>query len=177
MKSLATFPFPAAGDAPEYYFRYINQLPEVDITTYLHTQRDWIGDWIENLTPAQVAFRYAEGKWSLAEVIGHVLDTERVFAYRMMAISRGDENKLPGFDQDIYVVNSAYHLLSPADLAAEWRAVRSATLLLMRSMTSEMAARTGIANNLPILASTFPYIMGGHVVHHYQVAREKYLGA
>ena len=176
MKSSTTFPFPASADCPEYYFRYINLLPEVDIVTYLHTQRDWFGDWIENLTPGQALYRYAAGKWSLAEMIGHVLDTERVFAYRMMAISRADENKLPGFDQDTYVLHSIYDTIPPADLAAEWKAVRSATLYLMRSINADMAARTGIANQLPIKAFAFPYMMAGHVLHHYNMARERYLG-
>lgn len=174
MKSTPIFPRPAEGDCAEYYFRYINQVPDVDILTYLHTQRDWIGDWIEGLSPEEATFRYAEGKWSLAEMIGHVLDTERVFAFRMLAISRGDENKLPGFDQDVYVVNSIYDTMSPADLANEWRATRSATLYLSRSMNAEMAFRTGIANNLPVKASSFPWMMAGHVIHHYNIARERY---
>lgn len=176
MKSTPIFPRPAEGDSPSYYLTYINQVPDVDILTYLHTQRDWFGDWIESLTTDQATFRYAPGKWTLAEMIGHILDTERVFAYRMMAISRGDENKLPGFDQDTYVANSIYNTIAPDDLANEWRAVRSATLQLTRSINAEMASRTGIANNLPIRTSSFPYIMAGHVVHHFNVAKERYLG-
>jgi len=176
MKSTPIFPRPSSGDSPEYYFTYINQVPDVDILTYLHTQRDWFGDWIEGLTADQAIFRYAPGKWSLAEMVGHILDSERVFSYRMMAISRGDENKLPGFDQDIYVVNAIYDRISPVDLANEWRAVRSATVYLTRSISAEMASRTGIANNLPIKASSLPYIMAGHVLHHYNVAKERYLG-
>lgn len=176
MNSNIIFPRPTADDCAAYYFTYIDQIPEVDILTYLHTQRDWFGDWIENLTPGQAMFRYEEGKWSLAEMIGHVLDTERMFAYRMLAISRGDENKLPGFDQDIYAKNSIYYSIPPAELAAEWRAIRSSTLYLLKTMNAQMAARRGIANNLPFAASAFPYIMGGHVMHHYNIGRERYLG-
>lgn len=175
MKSTPIFPRPLTGECPDYYFRYINQVPEVDILTYLHTQRDWYGDWIESLTEEQCQHRYAPGKWSLAEMIGHVLDTERVFAFRMMAISRGDENKLPGFDQDAYVANGNYNSMGPDELANDWRAVRSATIHLSRTMNADMASRTGIANNLPTKALSFPYIMAGHVIHHYNIAKERYL--
>jgi len=176
MKTTPTFPRPENGDSPEYYFTYINQVPDVDILTYLHTQRDWFGDWIESLTDEQVAFRYAPGKWSLAEMIGHILDSERIFTYRMLAISRGDDAKLPGFDQDTYVANSNYDGVSPTDLANDWRAARSSTIYMCRSVNTEMATRMGTANNVPFRASAFPYILAGHVLHHYNVAKERYLG-
>ena len=177
MKSTPIFPRPVEGECPEYYFRYINLVPEVDILTYLHTQRDWYGDWIESLSIEQAAYSYAPGKWTLAEMIGHVLDTERVFAFRMLAISRGDKNKIPGFDQDLYVANSIYNDIFPGDLANEWRAVRSATLYLSRTIDATMAAQVGTANNLPIKALAFPHMMAGHVIHHFNVAKERYLTA
>lgn len=169
------FPRPVEGDCPEYYFRYTNLIPEVDILTYLHTQRDWYGDWIQGLTDDQVTFRYQPEKWSLGEMIGHVLDTERVFAFRMLVFSRGDQNVFPGFDQDEYVANSIYDTLSGQELADEWKAVRTATLLQLRSINEEMAMRSGIANKLPVKVSAIPYMIGGHVVHHYNIARERYL--
>jgi hypothetical protein len=169
------FPRPVEGDAAAYYFRYINLVPEVDILTLLHTQRDWFGDWIETLSDEQLQFRYASGKWSLAEMIGHVMDTERVFAYRMLAISRNEQKNLPGFEQDDYVRDSDYNAVSVEDLANEWRAIRSSSLYLARNMNGEMASRTGTANDQPIRASSYPFIMAGHVIHHYRVAQEKYL--
>jgi hypothetical protein len=176
MKSTPIFPRPGEGDSPEYYFTYINKVPDVDILTYLHTQRDWFGDWIESLTDEQATYRYEPGKWSLAEMIGHILDSERIFGYRMLAISRGDENKLPGFDQDTYVSKSIYDSISPAELANDWRAARSSSIYLCRSINAEMASRMGTANNVPFRASAFPYILAGHVLHHYNVAKERYLG-
>jgi len=176
MKSTPIFPRPNSGDSPEYYFTYINQVPDVDILTYLHTQRDWFGDWIESLIEEQLAHRYAPGKWSLAEMIGHILDGERIFTYRMLAISRGDENKLPGYDQDTYVANSNFGILSPDDLANDWRAARSSSIYVCRSINAEMASRMGTANNVPFRASAFPYILAGHVLHHFNVAKERYLG-
>lgn len=175
MKSTLIFPRPVEGDCAEYYLKYVNLVPEVDILTYLHTQRDWFGDFIESLSEDEIHYRYAPGKWTLAEMIGHVLDTERVFAYRMMCISRGDENKFPGFDQDAYVANSIYNECSPADLANEWKAIRASTVYLARHMNAEMASHMGTASTYPIRASALAYIMAGHVIHHYNVARMHYL--
>ncbi len=169
------FPRPVAGDCSDYYFRYINLVPEVDILTLLHTQRDWFGDWIESLTDDQLQHSYAPGKWTLAEAIGHVLDTERVFGYRMLAISRNEKKSLPGFEQDDYVRDGNHDPISSEDLANEWRAIRSSTLYLARHMNGEMASRMGIANDIPVRALSYPYIMAGHVIHHYRVALEKYL--
>jgi len=169
------FPRPAEGDCAEYYFRYINLVPEVDIMTLLHTQRDWFGDWIESLTDEQLQHRYAPGKWSLGEMIGHVMDTERIMSYRMLAISRNEQKKLPGFDQDEYVRDSNYSAVSSEDLAHEWKAIRSSSLYLARHLNGEMASRLGNANDVSIRALVFPYIMAGHVIHHYRIAQERYL--
>ena len=176
MKSTPIFPRPNSGDSPDYYFTYIDKVPDVDILTYLHTQRDWIGDWIETLTDEQLQYSYAPGKWTLAEMIGHILDSERIFAYRMLAMSRADENKLPGFDQDVYVANSIYNTFNAEELANDWRAARSSSIYLCRSINAEMATRMGTANNYPFKTSAFPYILAGHVMHHYNVAKERYLG-
>src|SRR5688572_3013690 len=96
----ALFSRPVQGDHAPYYSKYIDLVPDVDISTYLHTQRDWFGDFIEGLTSDQAKFSYAPDKWTLAELIGHVIDTERVFSYRMHAISRNEQKDLPGFEQD-----------------------------------------------------------------------------
>ncbi len=173
--SNAQFNRPAEGDCDPYYLQYTDLVPEVDIATFLHTQRDWYGDWIESQTPEDAQYRYAEGKWSLAEMIGHVMDTERIFAYRMLCISRNDKNNFPGFEQDDYVRQSVYHNVHPVDLANEWRAIRSSTLYLLRHMNAEMASRIGTANEKQVRVSVFPFIMAGHVVHHYRIAQERYL--
>ena len=171
------FPRPVEGDCSAYYFRYIDQVPDVDIMTLLHTQRDWFGEWIESLTEEQLLHRYAPGKWSLAEMIGHVFDTERVFSYRMFSISRNEKKSLPGFEQDDYVRDSNYDSVSGEDLANEWRAVRSSTLYLARNMNADMASRTGTANDTPTKASAYPFIMAGHLLHHYHIALERYLAS
>ena len=172
----ALFSRPVTGDCDAYYFKYIDLVPsDVDISTYLHTQRDWFGDFIEQLTPEQCKHRYEAGKWSLAELIGHVMDTERVFAYRMHAITRNEQKSLPGFEQDDYVRESIYDQISPTELANEWRAIRASTIYLTRHVNGEMASRMGIANDVPVRASAYPYIMAGHVIHHFRIAQDRYL--
>lgn len=169
------FPRPVAGDCAEYYFRYIDQVPDVDILTLLHTQRDWFGEWIESLTEEQLHHKYEPGKWTLAQMIGHVMDTERVFAYRMMVISRNEKKPLPGFEQDEFVRDANHDTLNAHELAEEWKAIRLSTIYLARHMNAEMAARIGTANQVPVKASAFVYMMAGHVQHHFKVAQEKYL--
>jgi hypothetical protein len=169
------FPHPVEGDCSPYYFTYINKVPEGNIEIQLEVQQVQFGDFIKGLKPEQLQYRYADGKWSLAESIGHILDTERVFAYRMMCISRAEVKNLPGFEQDDYVAHSKYHGISASELASEWHAIRAATIWLCRHMTHEMAVRIGKANEHPVKASAYPYIMVGHVIHHLEVAAEKYL--
>lgn len=171
----SSFPRPASGDCAAYYFRYIDQVPEVDIVAYLEQQESTFGAFIQGLTPEQLHYRYEPGKWSLAEMIGHLLDSERVFSYRMMCISRGEQKSLLGFEQNDYVEGSVFDTVSGEALAAEWYAVRSSSIHLCKHMNAEMASRRGLANDTPVVASSIPWILAGHVNHHVQVARERYL--
>lgn len=169
------FPRPGELDCSPYYFRYIDTVAEGDIVAYLQSQQESFGDFIAGLKNEQLSHRYAEGKWSLAEMIGHVLDTERVFAYRMMCISRGETKDLPGFEQDDYVSGSNYHTLSGQALYAEWKAARTSTILLCQNMSEEMAARRGMANNTAVAVNALPWMMAGHINHHLRIATERYI--
>ena len=169
------FPRPAEGDCASYYFRYINLVPAGDVEKYLQEQQATFSDFIGRLTDTQLAYQYAPGKWTLAELIGHVLDTERIFAYRMLAISRGEKKELPGFEQVEYVLESKYNGIPAQDLKAEWNAIRESSLWLCRHMTAEMASRAGTASNHHVVAYCYPYILAGHVNHHLKVAQERYL--
>jgi len=179
MTTMTTFKFPrpVEGDCAPYFFRYVNKVPDTDIVTFLEDQQSAFSDFIDSLTPDQLHFRYAPGKWSLAEMIGHVLDTERIFAYRMLCVSRGEQKSLPGFEQDDYVANSIADHMNGNELRDEWNAVRSATIHLCNHMSAEMAARLGKANDTPVKAYAYPYMLAGHVIHHLEVANEKYLSA
>ncbi len=169
------FPRPVTGDCAEYFFRYVRLVPDTDIVSFLEQQRQEFHDFIASLPDDQLRHRYAPGKWSLAEMIGHVLDTERVFAYRLMCISRGEQQHLPGFEQDDYVQGSVYDTIAGPALAGEWNAIRSSTLYLCAHMTHDMAMRMGIASEKPVRATAYPYMIAGHVLHHLQVARTHYL--
>jgi hypothetical protein len=171
------FPRPVEGDCAPYFFRYIAKVPDTDIIQFLEQQQSVFSSFIENLTPEQLHFRYAPEKWSLAEMIGHVLDTERIFSYRMMCISRGEQKSLPGFEQDDYVEASNADYLSVKELKEEWNAIRSASILLCKHMTAAMAARLGKANDVPVRAYAYPYMFAGHVIHHLEVAQERYLSS
>jgi hypothetical protein len=173
--SALKFPRPVEGDCAPYYFTYINRVEGDDIVATLEQQQKEFSEFILSLTPEQLGYRYAEGKWTIAEIIGHILDTERVFAYRCMSISRGEQKSLPGFDQDDYVRESRFDIVTGTALAAEWNAVRTSTILLCHHMTPEMALRSGTANDTPVRVFTYPFILVGHVTHHWMIVRERYL--
>ncbi|HEX5112339.1 MAG TPA: DinB family protein [Saprospiraceae bacterium] len=169
------FPRPVEGDCAPYFFNYINKVGNGDIVRILTEQKDSFATFIEKLTPEQLHYRYAPGKWSMAEMIGHILDTERVFAYRMMCISRGEQKSLPSFEQDDYVAGSIYDDLNGKELADEWKAVRASSIMLCLHMSEAMAAKQGMANNIPTKAYSYPYMLAGHLMHHLEIARDRYL--
>jgi len=119
--------------------------------------------------------RYAEGKWSIREVIAHLNDTERVFSYRLLRFARGDAAALPSFDENVFAKASEADARTVADLAEEFSAVRGATLALVRPMRDEQMARHGTASGKEISARALAWIMAGHVQHHMKVLRERYL--
>ena len=169
------FPRPVEGDCAPYFFNYINKVGNGDIVGILIDQKISFSKFIKNLTPEQLHYRYAPGKWSMAEMIGHILDSERVFAYRMMCISRGEQKSLPSFEQDDYVAGSIFDDLNGNELAEEWEAIRSSSILLCLHMSSAMAAKEGIANNIRTKAYAYPYMLAGHLKHHLEIAKERYL--
>ena len=169
------FPRPVEGECAPYFFRYINKVPNTDIVGFLEDQKSEFSDFIDSLSPDQLHFRYAPGKWTLAEMIGHVLDTERVFAYRLLCVTRGEQKSLPGFEQDDYVAGSISDSLNGNELRDEWNALRESTIHLCNHMSAEMAARMGKANDVPVKAYAYPYMLAGHVIHHLEIARDRYL--
>lgn len=169
------FPRPLPGDCDPYFFRYIDLVEaDVPVMEWMSRQKSSVAEWINALTRDQLLFQYAPGKWTMAEMIGHMLDTERVFAYRMLSISRNDPNKLPSFEQDGYVIHSAYNDVTAASMAAEWDALRQSSILLCMHMNEEMTTRAGIANSHVTRVSIFPYLMVGHANHHLKVSKELY---
>ncbi|MFI5237024.1 MAG: DinB family protein, partial [Ignavibacteriales bacterium] len=120
-------------------------------------------------------FRYADGKWTVKELVGHLLDSERVFAYRALCIARGEKKSLPGFEQNDYVMEGNFNRRELFDLNYEFRLLRESNLLLFRSFTPEMMQRKGFANETTVSVLALIFIIAGHEKHHMNVLREKYM--
>lgn len=166
---------PASDEHVVYYERYISLVPDGDIVGTLAAQLPRTLELLMDLNDAQANFRYAPGKWSLKEVIGHVLDSERVFGYRALAATRGESASLPSFDQDLYVANARFERRTLGSILDEWRAVRGASIALFGSLDDEMMARRVVASGNPVSARALAWIIAGHELHHRRELEQKYL--
>jgi len=173
----ATFGRPGPGEHAEYYGRYTRLVPDGDLVEILERQMEETAAFLRGIPARLHDHRYAEGKWSIKEVIGHLGDTERIFAYRALRIGRGDTTPLPGFDENAYVADARFAEQEYAHLVEDFIAVRRATVSLLRSFDAEEAARVGEASGWPVSARALAAIMAGHVIHHTAILRERYLGA
>jgi hypothetical protein len=173
----ARFEAPASDEYDTYYARYVSRVPAGDFLAHLRGQVDQVAAVFGPLSPAQADFAYAPGKWTVKQMLGHLTDTERVFAYRALSIARGDPSPLPGFDQDRWAGPSACGRRSLADLLAEWMVVRASTVLLAEGLPADAPLRRGTASDRPFSVRALLYVSPGHVDYHLQVLRERYLGA
>lgn len=166
---------PKEGEFNPYYASYIGRLEEsADVLDALERQRAATLKFLASLTDAEGNHRYAPDKWTVKEVIGHLIDAERVFSYRAMRIARNDTTPLAGFDEKAYVPAGEFHRRTLKDLADEYDHVRRATIALARSMTPEMHARRGTANANPISVRALFWITAGHERHHRAILAERY---
>lgn len=165
---------PVAGEYNPYYDRYISLVPSDDVVGLLEKQAPETIALFESAS-AKADYRYAPGKWSVKEMLGHMNDTERIMAYRALRSVRGDKTPLAGFEQDDYIRDGNFEQRTLADLMDEFLAVRQATLALLRPVDAEGGARRGVANGDAISVRALAYIIAGHELHHRRVLREKYL--
>lgn len=168
------FPHPQPGTYNDYLINYISLVPG---NNPLHTLKEQILDFKALLS--EVAFehedyRYAEGKWSVKELVGHIIDTERIFAYRALAFARGEKQALPGFDENAYAVEGRFAKRTLTDLAHEYGTVRESTITLFRSMDEEALHQQGTANGKPLTALACLWVIAGHQIHHENVLRQRY---
>jgi len=175
--STFTIARPQPGEYAPYYDRYISLIQGEEILATLDHQRKETMLLLCGRDEEDGNFRYAPGKWTAKEVLGHVCDTERIFAYRALRIARADATPLEGFEQDDYVRNGAFANLSLADLIEEFIAVRRATLSLLRTLDEAAWVRRGIANKNEVSVRALAYIIAGHEVHHRRILEEKYFAA
>ena len=168
---------PQQNEAADYYFSYINLVAEGDIIDTLEKQLEETTSFLSGISEEKSLERYAPDKWSLRELLNHVNDTERVFVFRALWFARGFTAPLPGFDQEIGVKGAGADQLSWASQVEEFRSVRSSTLAFFRGLSREAWDRSGIASDNPFTVRALAYITAGHVQHHADVIRNRYLAA
>jgi hypothetical protein len=168
---------PQAGEYAPYYERYISLIQGNDILETLDQQRRQTMLLLCDRDEDDGDFRYAPDKWSAKEVLGHLCDTERVFAYRVLRISRADATPLEGFEQDDYVRNGPFAHRPLADQVEDFIAMRRATLSLLRNLDEAAWLRRGIANKNEVTVRALAYIIAGHELHHRRILEEKYFAA
>jgi hypothetical protein len=166
---------PATGDYDPAAAGYVALAPDItDTVSQLVSQRDAVGRRLSAVNATAAGHRYAPGKWSVREVVGHLCDAERIFAYRLLRISRGDETPLAGFDEDTYVSAGSFDRRELNALIKEWMATRDATIALVRGLPPDAWMRRGVANGENATASALAYIILGHVEHHLKVLKDRY---
>lgn len=161
--------------SPPYFQRYINQVPEGNILTILTGLAESTHQFLQNLPEEKGNYAYATGKWTIKEVIGHLCDAERVFAYRALRFARNDSTPLPSFEQDDYVANASFSSCPLQDIAEEFFLIRKANIALFRTFNAEVLKRKGIASDYEISVEALLYCIAGHELHHLKVIKEKYL--
>ena len=167
---------PDRTEADEYYFTYIDKVPrDADIVRLLETQLDETTALLNSISDEKSNHRYAPGKWSIRESVSHINDTERVFAFRALWFARAFDLPLPSFDQDIAVAGSGAESVPWRAHVDEFRAIRGASIPLFRNLADEAWGRRGIASGKPFTVRALAYMTAGHLTHHVQILRERYL--
>jgi hypothetical protein len=174
--SPATFAIarPEPGEYAPYYDRYISLITGTDILGALDAQRRETMTMLCGRDESDGDFRYAPDKWNAKQVLGHVCDTERVFAYRALRIARGDQTPMAGFEQDDYVKHGPFANAPLAEIIEDYIAVRRATLTLLRNLDEAAWMRRGVANENEVSVRALAYITAGHELHHRRILEEKY---
>jgi hypothetical protein len=168
---------PKPGEYNVYYDRYISLIPGNDIVATLTTQLPKTVALLSARSDQDGELRYAPGKWSVKEVLGHLTDTERIMTYRALRIARNDRTPIDGFEQDDYVRGGPYADLRLADLVEEFKTVRAATLSFFRNLRAGDWTRRGVANKDEISVRALGFIIGGHELHHRHILEERYFGS
>ena len=165
---------PEAGEFAEYYGKYIAKVPGADVAGGLESERLEMSRLLAGRSERDGNFRYAPDKWTIKEVLGHVIDAERIFTYRALRIGRGDETPLASFEQDDYVKNGGFAARTLADLVEEFDAVRRASISLFRSFDEAAWGRRGVASQKPVTVRALGFITAGHQIHHRMILEESY---
>jgi uncharacterized damage-inducible protein DinB len=170
-------PRPAPSEYASFYEKYVALVPGTDIVSTLEAQRLQMGQLFAARSERDGNFRYAADKWTVKEVVGHITDSERIFAYRALRVARADQTPLSGFEQDDYVRAGAFGERTLADLVEEFTLVRSATSALFQSLSEDAWRRRGTANKNEVTVRALAFIIAGHELHHREILKERYFPA
>jgi hypothetical protein len=165
---------PTPNDYSPYHAPYVDLVPEDDVVSAIEQESSQTQRLLSSLDESKAAFRYAADKWSVKQVVGHIVDSERIFAFRLLAIARGEQSPLPGFDENLYVENAKFDAWTLGDLAENYALVRRSTIVLLRNLPDEAWTRRGVANGAEASVLGFAYVIVGHERHHTRVLRERY---
>jgi len=165
---------PAESDYPEYFRGYVSLVPEEDVFAALDPQVAQIEGLPARVGAARETFAYAPGKWSVREMLGHINDAERVFAYRALTFSRFNAVSLPAFDEETWTPHGHFAGVPLRELADEFVALRRANLQMLRRLEEPQWQAGGFGDNKPITVRALAYVMAGHVRHHLAILRERY---
>jgi hypothetical protein len=168
---------PEPTEYADFYANYISQVPGSDALSVLEAQRVQMLQLFAGRSERDGSFRYAPGKWTVKEVLGHITDAERIFTYRALRIGRGDQTPLPTFEQDDFVRNGEFGKRTLSGLVEEFVAVRGASLALFRSFTEEAWPRRGVASQKEVTVRALAFITAGHQIHHRAILEERYFPA
>lgn len=170
------FERPERSEYADYYGLYIGRVPEGDVRELMASEIESTLELLRGVPAERETYRYAEGKWSVREVVGHMIDVERVFAYRALAFARQDPAPIPGMEQDRWALASNAGRRPLGELADELELTRRAHVALFRSFDDEMALATGVASGFRFSVRSLAYCLVGHDIHHREVLAERYLG-
>lgn len=166
---------PKLDDFPEYYKRYIQQVIDKDIFKYFEEQKFSTKKFFENIGEEKSNYRYADNKWSIKQILGHICDSERIFTTRALKFARNEKQSLPGFEENEYVRAANFDELPLQLLIDDFVIMRDSHISLFKTFNDEILYRKGIANNTEYTVGSILYIMAGHIDHHIEVIKERYL--
>ncbi len=166
---------PTPEEYPEYYKQYLDLIKDGDIIEILGEQSAYVQKFIASIPEEKADSTYGFGKWTIKEIFGHLIDTERILAYRALRIARKDKQPLPGYEQDDYVKNAKYYRRSLKDIAEEMLLLRAANLKFFQSLDSEDLIQCGIANDKELTVRAILYILAGHELYHINFIKDNYL--
>jgi hypothetical protein len=171
---MKTFSLPSKGEYPTYYETYISKLAEANFSELLLSQTEQLKNFLASKPAGWESEPYAPGKWSPKELLGHLIDTERIMTFRALCIARGDKNSFPGFDQDPYVANGQFNAVPLDFLLADFVNQRQAILSLVQTLPAASFEEIGTANGNSMSARALFWIIPGHFIHHFQVLQRAY---